>query len=137
MELLKELKQQGVPVGSTKPKVFCRVFEDNSGALEIATVPKMRPRTKTINIKYHHFRQYVDRGEIEVKAIDSEDNPADMMTKPVALGILQRHRETILGWAAQLNQVVRGSVKNSNPDGIGNPSKAGEHQPGQASEPKN
>ena len=88
MELLKELKQQGFPVGSTKPKVFCRVFEDNSGALEIATVPKMRPRTKTINIKYHHFRQYVDRGEIEVKAINSEDNPADMMTKPVALGIL-------------------------------------------------
>ncbi len=62
MELVKELKAVGFKMCSTKPTVCCRVFEDNSGALEIAKFPKMRPRTKHINIKYHHFRDYVDRG---------------------------------------------------------------------------
>ena len=55
------------------PKVHCRVFEDNSGAIEIAKVPKRRPRTKHINIKYHHFRDYVGRGEVTVHPIDTKD----------------------------------------------------------------
>jgi hypothetical protein len=31
------------------------VFEDNNGALSIATSPKISPRTKHIAVKYHHF----------------------------------------------------------------------------------
>jgi hypothetical protein len=42
--------------------VHCKVFEDNEGAIEIAKVPKMRPRTKHLNIKYHHFREEVRKG---------------------------------------------------------------------------
>jgi hypothetical protein len=38
-----------------KPTVKCTVFEDNNGALDLATAPKMRPRTKHIAIKYHQF----------------------------------------------------------------------------------
>jgi len=61
MELVKELKAVGFNMFSTKPTIHCRVFVDNSsGALEIAKVPKMRPRTKHINTKYHHFRDFVD-----------------------------------------------------------------------------
>ena len=127
MELLRELKQQGVPVGETTPKVFCQAFEDNSGALEIANVPKMRPRTKTINVKYHHFHQYVDQGEIKISYIESEENPADMMTKPLPLDKLQKCRRKVLGWVAQLNHMARGSVK------IGGQS-GGKHHGGQASE---
>ena len=44
----------------TAPKVHCKVFEDNIGALEMAREHKFRPRTKHTHIKYHHFRQYVD-----------------------------------------------------------------------------
>ena len=40
-------------------KVKCRVFEDNIGARTIATVPRYRPRTKHINIKYWHFIEHV------------------------------------------------------------------------------
>ena len=36
MELLKEIKSKGFAVGSPVAKVHCRVFEDNSGALEMA-----------------------------------------------------------------------------------------------------
>jgi hypothetical protein len=41
MELAKEMKHNGFDIGATQPKVHCKVFEDNSGALEIAMVHKV------------------------------------------------------------------------------------------------
>jgi hypothetical protein len=38
MELLKEMKSRGYPILKTQARVHCRVFEDNSGALEMAQV---------------------------------------------------------------------------------------------------
>jgi hypothetical protein len=32
----------------TIPTVYCKAFEDTSGAVELPNVPKMRPRTKHI-----------------------------------------------------------------------------------------
>ena len=55
MELMDELKDHGYELISTEPIVYCKEFEDNSGALEITRLPKMRPCTKAINVIYHHF----------------------------------------------------------------------------------
>ena len=62
MELAKEAKQHGVIIDLEPPKIHCQVFEDNSGALEMAKLPKYRPRTKhlTPNNYYHHFRSHLD-----------------------------------------------------------------------------
>lgn len=49
MELLKELKKKGFSIYSACPTVYCKAFEDNSGAMELARIPKMCPRTKHIN----------------------------------------------------------------------------------------
>jgi hypothetical protein len=48
MNLIKEMREQNIPVICTKPYVYCKVFEDNSGALELARLPKLRPYTKHI-----------------------------------------------------------------------------------------
>jgi hypothetical protein len=65
MELMKELLiKQGFSIRSARPQVHCRVFEDNSVALDIAKVPKMRPRTKHSNIKYHPFRDQTTSCEV-------------------------------------------------------------------------
>jgi hypothetical protein len=48
----------GFPLGDP-PTVKCKLFEDNSGAMTLAKSPAMRPRTKHINVKYHHFRSFV------------------------------------------------------------------------------
>jgi hypothetical protein len=98
MELVKQLKAHGIKVGYTKPKVHCEVFDDNTRAIEIAQVPKMRPRTKHINIKYFHFCDYVERGEIAISKIATEDQPSDILTKPVNETILNRHSGFIMGW---------------------------------------
>ena len=42
MRLMDELKDRGYDLISTEPIVYCKAFEDNSGALEIARLPKMR-----------------------------------------------------------------------------------------------
>jgi hypothetical protein len=80
------------------PTICCEVFEDNSGALEMVRSPKMRPRTKHINVKYHHFRDHVKRKLIKVLPIRSEDNPADQFTKPLSMDLFRMHRNTIQGW---------------------------------------
>ena len=40
MNLLKEMKVNGFPIQSATAKVHCKVFEDNTGALEIAKIHK-------------------------------------------------------------------------------------------------
>jgi len=97
MELMVELQARGV-MHYCIPQVKCTVFEDNSGAVELANVPKMRPCTKHINIRYHHFRQWVDCGKIVVQQVTTEDQAADMLTKPLALHLFRRHRQRIQGW---------------------------------------
>jgi hypothetical protein len=98
MELVKELQQNGYNFKAMRPTVHCRVFKDNSGALEIASISKMRPRTKFINVQYHHFWQYVDQNEISILPIDTDDQCADILTKSASLAKLNELRFHILGW---------------------------------------
>jgi len=98
MELLKEMKKHGFKVGDPKAKVHCKVFEDNSGAIELAKNPKYRPRTKHLNVRWHHFRDYVERGEISIHYIESENQPADYLTKPLSEEDFARLRKIIMGW---------------------------------------
>ncbi|CAJ1933345.1 unnamed protein product [Cylindrotheca closterium] len=98
MNLLKEMKRHGIPVLDHRPKVHCRVFEDNTGALEMARVHKWRPRTKHLCTKLHHFRSYVTRKEITIHPIDTEDQPADILTKPLAVELFIKHRKWLIGW---------------------------------------
>ena len=98
MDLLKEMKSYGYPIAGTTPIVICTVFEDNSGALEMAKEFKFRPRTKHINNKLHHFRWHVERGDITLQEIASNDQPADLLTKPLPEELFKRHRQSIMGW---------------------------------------
>jgi hypothetical protein len=85
MNLLKEMKEHRVELPTTKPTVYCKLFEDNAGVIHIAKSPKMRPRTRHINQKYHHFREWVKSGLIDIFAIDTEEQPADLLTKPLSV----------------------------------------------------
>ncbi len=75
------------------PKIKCKIiFEDNMGAVE------MRPRTKHLNIKYHFFRQFVQRGILIVEYISGELQIADILTKALEVVTFQKHRRKIMGW---------------------------------------
>ena len=76
--------------------VYCKLFKDNSAALEIAKVPKMRPRTKHFNIKYHHFREHVKAGFVRVLPIDAKDKVVDIFTQPLGKELFYKFREQLL-----------------------------------------
>ena len=76
----------------------CKVYEDNSGALEMARTEKYRPRTKHLNIKLHHFRQHGESGKIQIQHIRTDKQPADILTKPLPQEVFERHRKTLMGW---------------------------------------
>jgi hypothetical protein len=97
MNLLQEMRERDFQVICTEPYVYCKVFEDNSGALELARLPKLRPRTKHINVCYHHFREHVRKGLIKIFPIDTKDQIADVLTKPLAQNDFQRHRRSMCG----------------------------------------
>ena len=98
MELLKEMKEQGFDVGPSQAKVHCKLFENNSGALEMAKETKFRPRTKHINVKLHHFRSYVESQQITIHKIDTLEQNADYLTKPLAQELLEKLRKKVMGW---------------------------------------
>jgi histone deacetylase 1/2 len=99
MELLKEAQACGFNAIGGTPTIHCRAFEDNSGALELANNHKFRPRTKHLNVKYHHFRSYVRRSLITVSKVASANMVADILTKPLSEAVFCPLRDILMGWS--------------------------------------
>ena len=75
------------------------VYEDNTGALEIANQDSQyRPRTKHISIKWHRFRDHIANGDMTVHKIDTTLQWADFLTKPLVRVIFERLRRLVMGW---------------------------------------
>ena len=97
MRFFKELEKHIKEFKSSKPNFKCKAFEDNNGALQLASAPQMRPRTKHINIKYHHFRSMIGK-EVTIEKVATEDKLADIGTKPLTRKPFETLRKRIIGW---------------------------------------
>jgi hypothetical protein len=91
MNLLQEMREQNFKVVCIKLYTYCKVFEDNAGALELARLPKLCPRTKHINVCYHHFHEHVQKGLIKIFLINTKDQIADALRKALAQNDFQCH----------------------------------------------
>ncbi len=85
MNLLQEMRKQDFKVICTEHYVYCKVYEDNSGALELARLPKLCPTTKHVNVCYHHFCKHVHKGLIKIFPFDTKDQIAEALMKTLAL----------------------------------------------------
>ncbi|GJV34712.1 retrovirus-related pol polyprotein from transposon TNT 1-94 [Tanacetum coccineum] len=56
---------------------------DNKGAIDLSKNPVQHSRTKHIEIRHHFLRDNVQKGNISIKKVASEDNIADIFTKPL------------------------------------------------------
>jgi hypothetical protein len=98
MGLVQEMREQDFQNICIKPYVYCKEFEDNSGALELARLPKLCPRTKHINMCYHHlFREHVRKGLIKIFPIPTSDQIADALMKPLSHNNFQHHCRFMCG----------------------------------------
>jgi hypothetical protein len=98
MDLVEESRANGVPMRTGPPVVRCKAFEDNSGALELAQLPKMRPRTRHINVKYHHFREAVAKGQIKGQHVCTHEQLGDALTKNLPQDLFTTLRKKYMGW---------------------------------------
>ncbi|GJV57324.1 retrovirus-related pol polyprotein from transposon TNT 1-94 [Tanacetum coccineum] len=72
---------------------------DNKGAIDLSKNPVQHSRTKHIEIRHHFLRDNVQKGNISLEKVSSEDNIADILTKPLKrepfnylrLGLYHRH----------------------------------------------
>nr|GFA45221.1 copia protein [Tanacetum cinerariifolium] len=56
---------------------------DNKGAIELSKNLVQHSRTKHMEIRHHFLRDNVQKGNISIEKIASEDNIADIFTKPL------------------------------------------------------
>ncbi|GJW04548.1 hypothetical protein Tco_1563404 [Tanacetum coccineum] len=59
------------------------VLCDNKGAIDLSKNPVHHSRTKHIKIRHHSLRDNVQKGNILMEKVASEDNIADILTKPL------------------------------------------------------
>ena len=98
MSIIDEAKSYGVPIRSSATQVKCTLFEDNTGAVEIANVPRIRPRTKHINVKYWHFIKWVETSRLIIKHVGTDQQLADIWTKPLDERLFEHFRNLIMHW---------------------------------------
>jgi hypothetical protein len=56
---------------------------DNKSAIKIANNPVQHSRTKHIDIRYHFIRDHVSKGDIKIDGVSTDDQLADIFTKPL------------------------------------------------------
>ena len=66
------------------------VWEDNQQTIIWCLNPAHHGRNKHLDVKLHYVREQVKKGALNVKYISTEDQLADLMTKPLGRVIFQR-----------------------------------------------
>ena len=74
-----------------------KIYEDNQGCIALSENPVMHRRTKHIDIRYHFIRERVESGEVKLCYVPTEQQLADLLTKPLGRQQVSRLRERIMG----------------------------------------
>ena len=70
---------------------------DNQGAISLSKNPIKHNRSKHIDIKYHFIRDEVENRRLEIQYVSTEDNVADVFTKPMSKIRFQKFRSSLFG----------------------------------------
>ena len=77
----KFIEELGVVPSIANPvDLYC----DNNGAIAQAKEPRSHQRSKHILRRFHLIREIIARGDIKICRVDSDDNIADPLTKPLS-----------------------------------------------------
>lgn len=76
---LKQLAQELDVTDNERTNILC----DNESTIKLAKSDAFRPRTKHIDIRYHHLRDNIENGVISINYVSTDTNAADALTKPV------------------------------------------------------
>ena len=74
------------------------LHEDNQACIKIAENPVFHKRTKHIDVRAHLVRHHLEAGNISIPYVNTEDQLADMLTKPLAKFPFERNASRLLQW---------------------------------------
>ena len=80
-----ELKQLGATV----------IQVDNKSAIELAKNPVNHERSKHIDVHFHFIRDHVKKGSFELVHVTSQDQVADIFTKPLPKVLFDKFKKMI------------------------------------------
>ncbi|KAM1156872.1 hypothetical protein EV1_027295 [Malus domestica] len=71
------------------------IYVDNKSAIALAKNPVFHDRSKHIDTRYHYIRECIARKDVQVEYVKSQDQVADIFTKPLRQEDFVRLRNTI------------------------------------------
>ncbi|KAK8554366.1 hypothetical protein V6N12_031330 [Hibiscus sabdariffa] len=80
-----------VPSISDALELYC----DNNGAIAQAKEPRSHQRSRHILRRFHLIREIIDRGDVEICKVHTDDNISDPLTKPLSQHKYDRHTESL------------------------------------------
>ena len=84
------------------------IYVDNSSVITLAKNPIFHDRSKRIETRFHYLRDYIANKEVEVKYAKTQDQVADIFTKPLKYDVFIKMRD-VLEVMKKLN--LRGDVE--------------------------
>ena len=78
-----------------KNEPICLLIDNNS-AISLAKNPVDHGNNKHIDTRYHFIRDKVDKGKIKLISCKSEDNLADLLTKPLKKAKFEELRSKLM-----------------------------------------
>ena len=76
------------------------IHVDNQGTINLAKNPGpaiIRGQSRHIDIKYHFIRSEIQAGTVKLEYVPTEDNEADIFTKPATKAKLEKFKLFIMG----------------------------------------
>ena len=88
---------QHQPDNGLRIVVQSRAYEDNAGALLLATRDIITARTRYFLARWHWFWQHYDKKEFEIQGCDSDEMRADFLTKQAATILYEANCTDVMG----------------------------------------
>lgn len=73
------------------------IYEDNQGCIALSENPVMHKRTKHIDVRHHFIRERLESGDIALRYVATQNQLADLLTKPLNRDVFQRLRSIAMG----------------------------------------
>ena len=73
------------------------LFTDSKDVIDIVKRGTASAKSRHYAIRIASLVEWQRAGKIELRKIPTEENPADLLTKPLKLPLFKKHAEAILG----------------------------------------
>ena len=67
----------------------------STSAISVAKNPVLHSKTKHIEVRYHFLRDHVEKGDIDLGHVSTQNQLADILTKPMDQATFARLREEL------------------------------------------